>query len=638
MGVEIVGSEYVKDQTISKLVNVDEEKTIKLEANDMKAFSGFEAAEAPTGANESLNVQDQKQETVIDNGIPVDVKDEWPAPAEVHQFYMVKFRSYDDPQLKSKLDQADKDLQKKSQARYQITEALRAKRSERAEVIEKLKPLTSTEKVYRKSLEEKKKELEPLQTALGKFRNANVASRERGQGLCSSEEELNRRIHNLQFRIEHDNNTLPEEKQMIREIKQLENTREKVIAHEAMQAKLQDSMGEKELIQDRFKVLGEDLDALRKEQQGAWSRIKPFEEDLRVIDEKLSTLQEELAVATEKREKAAATVFQLKNERDAANASYFQYRAVLTIAKDLASKKDTAGLEEFSQNEVEKFTSLWKSSSTFREDYIKKTSPFLYNRQLSKDGRTPNPDEKFTVPDGGEGLGSNFGRENQKKETVNSKASKTLADRGLPNSNGDSKENIQIIGSGKGKVSSKPSNTHESETAVASDVIPNDKPTTYDEEDAVIMKEKKREEEIAKAKLAQERKKRQAEKALAKAAVKAQKEAEKKMKEREKRTRRRASATQPSESEVAANIEAEAANDADEPEPKISEDTEQQKEVESNNKIRSRKRDFTSKSKVKASFPKSALKKKQTFPIWVWAGVAVLIVFLLFAIGYYYVL
>lgn len=636
MGVEIDGSDNLKDQTFSKSLNVDGEKTQKLELNDMKAFSGFEAAEAPTGANGSLNVQDQKQDTVVDNGIPVNVKDEWPAPAKVHQYYLVKFRSYDDPQLKSKLDQAEKDLQKKTQARNQITEALRAKRLERAELIEKLKPLTTTEKVYRKSLEEKKRELEPLQTALGKFRNANVASRERGQGLCSSEEELNRRIQNLQFRIEHDNNTLPEEKQMIREIKQLENTREKVIAHEAMQAKLQDSMGEKEVIQDRFKVLGEDLDALRKEQQGAWNRIKPLEEELRVIDEKLNSLQEEFTVVNVKKMKAGDTVFQLRRECDAANAPFFQYRSLLNTAKGLASTKDTAVLEELSQSEVEKFMSLWKSSSTYREDYIKKTSPFLYNRQLSKDGRTPNPDEKFSVPAGGEGVASSFSRDNQKKETAILKASSFLAENGLPDSKRDPKEHFQLTVSGK--VPTKRSQTIESETAVESDVIPNGKPTTQDEPDAVIMKEKKREEEIAKAKLAQERKKRQAEKAQAKAAVKAQKEAEKKMKEREKRSRKRASATQTAESEVAANIEAEAANDADEPVPKISEETEQQKEVETNNKIRPRKRDFTSKPKAKVSFPKSALKKKQSLTGWLWAGLAILMVFLLFAIGCYYVL
>ena len=63
--------------------------------------------------------------------------------------------------------------------------------SERAEVIEKLRFLSrflsSEERIYRKRLEEKKKEMEPLQAVLGKFKSANIASREKGQGLCSSE-------------------------------------------------------------------------------------------------------------------------------------------------------------------------------------------------------------------------------------------------------------------------------------------------------------------------------------------------------------------------------------------------------------------------------------------------------------------
>ncbi|KAK5793083.1 hypothetical protein PVK06_034219 [Gossypium arboreum] len=51
------------------------------------------------------------------------------------------------------------------------------------------------------------------------------------------------------------------------------------------------------------------------------------------------------------------------------------------------------------------------------------------------------------------------------------------------------------------------------------------------EVDAAKQKEMKREEEIAKAKQALERKKKQAEKAATKAAIRAQKEAEKKLKE-----------------------------------------------------------------------------------------------------------
>lgn len=47
---------------------------------------------------------------------------------------------------------------------------------------------------------------------------------------------------------------MSEEKQILREIKQLESTREKVMANAAMRAKIQDSLGQKEAIQDQVKV------------------------------------------------------------------------------------------------------------------------------------------------------------------------------------------------------------------------------------------------------------------------------------------------------------------------------------------------------------------------------------------------
>jgi hypothetical protein len=58
----------------------------------------------------------------------------------------------------------------------------------------------------------------------------------------------------LQYRIQHESIPLTEEKQILREIKQFEGTREKVIANAAMRAKIQDSMGQKEAIQDQVKV------------------------------------------------------------------------------------------------------------------------------------------------------------------------------------------------------------------------------------------------------------------------------------------------------------------------------------------------------------------------------------------------
>ena len=64
----------------------------------------------------------------VSDNFPKDVVDEWPAPKQIHSFYFVKYRSYDDPKIKAKLDQADKEIQKRNQARFQITEGLRAKK------------------------------------------------------------------------------------------------------------------------------------------------------------------------------------------------------------------------------------------------------------------------------------------------------------------------------------------------------------------------------------------------------------------------------------------------------------------------------------------------------------------------------
>ncbi|PRQ38415.1 putative proton pump-interactor [Rosa chinensis] len=67
------------------------------------------------------------------NGVAVqnfheDAVDEWPAPKQIHSFYFVRYRTYDDPKLKAKIEQANVEVQKKNQARSRVLEALNAKR------------------------------------------------------------------------------------------------------------------------------------------------------------------------------------------------------------------------------------------------------------------------------------------------------------------------------------------------------------------------------------------------------------------------------------------------------------------------------------------------------------------------------
>lgn len=65
---------------------------------------------------------------VSDTNAPKDAVEEWPAPKQIHSFYFVRCRPFEDPTIKSKIDQLDKEISKKNQARFQITEALKAKR------------------------------------------------------------------------------------------------------------------------------------------------------------------------------------------------------------------------------------------------------------------------------------------------------------------------------------------------------------------------------------------------------------------------------------------------------------------------------------------------------------------------------
>ncbi|XP_043698820.1 proton pump-interactor 1-like [Telopea speciosissima] len=622
MGVEVAEADFtqapVKDG-FGILNEKDSTKPNQIAGLDEPTKSGSQGTDAP-----AKGLGDSDPDV---NNFPKDAVDEWPAPKQIYYFYFVKYRSYDDPKLKAKIDQADKEVQRKSQSRFQIIEALKAKKSDRAQVIAQLKPLTLEDRQYRMIMGEKRKEMEPLQQALGKLRSANNVNRERGFGLCSSEAELNELIQSMHYRMQHDSLTLAEEKQLIKEIKQLEGTREKVIANAAMKAKIEDSLGQKEVIQDHVKLIGVDMDGVRKEQQAIRAKIKHLEDELNAIDNEISSLQEELTAVNHKRDKAYETLVELRKQRDEGNAVYYQNRSLLNNARELAAKKDVAALEELCHTEVERFISLWSSSKAFRDDYEKRILPSLDSRQLSRDGRMRNPDEKpliseAPIPAEPETLAKasvKRTKEDPKPSTLNDsisiqKVKKEDTDKLRESENtakGVDLEDKGISGLEKPKV-----------------------PSTVNVIDEAKLKEMKREEEIAKAKSALERKKKLAEKAAAKAAVRAEKEAEKKLKEREKRAKKKATASQPpsnpEEKNEAADTEAVEAEKADvEVEPPVPTKSKELKE----NTIRYRNR-----PKGEDSRPKIILKRKKATPYWVWAAPVAAVVLLLLALGYYYFL
>lgn len=188
------------------------------------------------------------------SNVPKDAVEDWPEPKQIHSFYTVKFRRFEDPKLKARIELAEKELQKKNQARSQIIEKLKGKRGEKSILLEQRKALSAENKEFRSAIDDKIKEMVPLHEALGQLRGPRNAGRERGPVVCSSEEELNSLIKGLQYRIQHESIPLNEEKQILREIKQLEGTREDVKKVAAARAQIHETMGEKESIQNQVKV------------------------------------------------------------------------------------------------------------------------------------------------------------------------------------------------------------------------------------------------------------------------------------------------------------------------------------------------------------------------------------------------
>ncbi|KAL3638415.1 hypothetical protein CASFOL_017786 [Castilleja foliolosa] len=558
---------------------------------------------------------------VSESNVPKDAVDEWPEPKQIHSFFIVRYRGLEDQSLKAKLDVADKELQKKNQARQQIVEKIKA---DRAQVIAQLRSLGVENKQFRTIMDEKRKEMEPLQQALGKLRGSGGG--ERGSaGICSSEEELNAVIKSLQYRIQHESIPLTEEKQILREIKLLEGTRQKVIAYAAERARIQDSMGEKDAIQGQVKSIGVDLDSVRKDRQVINAKLKQLDEEKLAVEKVIGLLEAELTEVTEKRDKTFETIREMRNQREDGNSPFYQNRILLTKAKALAANKDIDGLKELSETEADTFMALWNSNKAFRDDYEKRIMSSLDMRQLSKDGRLRNPNEKPLVQTEAPTTTTEVAVKKSEKQIPKVEDVVAPTEDDAPKTKGGKNNNKE----GSKKKVEKIDQADEEEYFITDKskeaLLP--KKVEIDEKK---LKELRREEEIAKRAQAEERKKKLAEKAAAKAAIKAQKEAEKKLKDREKKAKKKAGGAADSEEAPIEAVEEEVAEVEKVEEKKV--------EIPQKNKDRNTVRQRGRARGGPDSLPKSIIKRKKATNYWLWAAApaAVLAFVLLVLVGYNY--
>lgn len=66
-----------------------------------------------------------------------------------------------------------------------------------------------------------------------------------------------------------------------------------------------------------FQVIGEGIDGIKKERQAVRDKIKVLEDELKVVDAQIASLQEDLDAATARKDKAYEALLELRQARDA---------------------------------------------------------------------------------------------------------------------------------------------------------------------------------------------------------------------------------------------------------------------------------------------------------------------------------
>ncbi|KAJ7564705.1 hypothetical protein O6H91_02G029200 [Diphasiastrum complanatum] len=482
-----------------------------------------------------------------------------PPVRTLHTFYMVRIPRPIDTMDRSEIKMAELNLKERTEKRDFLNAALQMKWASKHEVVERLKAAREKERTIREALREKRKETDPLHAALKKVKGASRYAREKGQDLCTSEKELDDRIASMENRMAHNSIPLQEEKQLIREIRQLNASREQVRANAPVHAEVQETLGQKDDIQARLKPLAAEVDLLRKDQQAAFSKIAVIEEECNVLDEAISQLMKERDAATNARQKAFVSRQILYNTKNSRNDLFYQNRDEILIAKRHASQNDKKAVEEICNAQMERILSLWIGNADFRAEYVKNNERSTLKRLETLDGRALGPDEEPPLL-----ISMNESVAAMPDNRVGSVPSEKaqLANTDIPNE----KVRVQqvtnelkappLVKLANGKLprqkAAEPEPTPVVSAVDANDIpaLPASKSESISEDDkvkeeleAAQLKERRRQQEMAKAKEAEERKRRQAERTRAKALARAEKEAERKEKEKEKRARKKAAST-----------------------------------------------------------------------------------------------
>ncbi|KAL5778450.1 hypothetical protein ACOSP7_011376 [Xanthoceras sorbifolium] len=566
-------------------------------------------------------------------------------------FYcLIKVPRFDDENLKEQIKLFQLKVDEKTRSRDAIRDTIHTRRATFKENGENLEAAILEEKAAREMLKSKRQEIDSLQSVINKVKNA------------ISVEDIDGRIRQIRHMIEHETVPLKEEKQLIREIEQLKQHREQFSSSMGKQDEIQQAFDQKDQIEERLKVLRKEADSLRENVSKAEAATQAARKKHKDESEKLRELQAQFKAADDIRQDAYKSLQNLRKQAYDKNKYFWNYKDDVKAANDLLSKGDKEALLNLCDNQVERVLEMWNDNDEFRKEYVRSNINSTVRRLKTLDGRSLGPNEEPPVIRSV--VINRVARDNsapqistvkeEKPEQVvpvkTEKENKSVLVKTEKENKSMTKVGVQKDQAAKSQWPAKPAIV-ENGSATVSGRIEIEEPREEEpkrtkeeeelarkaeelkkKEEAAKLKEQRRLEEKVKAKEALERKKRIAEKAQARAALRAQKEAEQKEKEREKKARKKEKKKVGVAEDTSVTNEEESAPITETPTetPTISDVKDKSTTV---TKKPQKQSQFTKQTKLKSVPLPLRNRGKRRMQSWMWVLIAALVVFALFLLG-----
>ncbi|GAB2230316.1 hypothetical protein Droror1_Dr00014577 [Drosera rotundifolia] len=515
-------------------------------------------------------------------------------------YYVIRLPRYDDDKLRQQISLAEKERDVKTRGRDAVQAECREKEAALKELKSNLQAARLEEKAARDQFRIKKEETDRSQALIDRAWNALTL------------EDVDSKISQMQFRIEHDTLPLKEERNLIRQINELKQKQSKLSSDKNRVQEDQLALEQKQQIETQLKVLKKETNALRQQLSQAEEVSKAAKKKLDDEIQSLHQLRSKKRAAEDLQQAAHMNFINLKEKWNRTNRLFHSYMEDKQVAITYAFTGDKEALERHCLSQEERIRGLLNKDDELRNSYIKCNTRSTLRRFGTLDGRSLGPDEEplplSMIPNDRmdtsikvDQVASTSNAEQdlavepaavvdkapqiameQKDQTTRARKKGTLASsrKELPKASKrpksdqeEEKAKHRKEDDDKAKKAQEEENKEKKAHEENELAQKSEEEAIRKEEEAERLKEQKRLEEKAKAEEARERNRKKTEKAQAIAEFKARKEAEENEKRKGKRAKKKDNKKAALSETVSGRAESEATShpEASQPEPAIKE-------------------------------------------------------------------